>query len=109
MEVEDTRGTKIIRKNETRRADVLEKDADVNEDADLNKDKTTNKKDEVKVVGESSRSLSFRKRIRGLSPHRRPLKDRMRNKTVSYINLLRPGPPPSRRDNKTSRRLAKRK
>ena len=90
-------------KNNKTRADVQEKDADVNED------KTTNGEDEVKVVGESSRSLSFRERMRGLSPHRRPLKDRMRDKTVSYIDLLRPGPPPSRRDDETSRRLAKRK
>ena len=96
-------------KNNKTRADVQEKDADVNEDAHLNEEKTTNEEGEVKVVGESSRSLSFRERMRGLLPHRRPLKDRMRDKTVSYIDLLRPGPPPSRRDDETSRRLAKRK
>jgi hypothetical protein len=73
---------------------VLEKAADVNENFDLNEDKTTNRKDKVKVVGEYSRSLSFCKRMRGLSPHCRPLKDRMRDETISYIDLLRLGPPP---------------
>jgi hypothetical protein len=38
--------------------------------------------------------------LQGLSPHRRPLKERMRDKTVSYFDLLRPDPPPSRRDDK---------
>ena len=61
------------------------------------------------MVSESSRSLSFCERMRGLWPYRRPLKDRMRDKTVSYVDLLRPGPPPSRRGDETSRRLAKRK
>ena len=44
-------------KNKKRRTDMLEKDIDVIEDADLNKNKTITKKDEVKVVGEYSRSL----------------------------------------------------
>jgi hypothetical protein len=90
-------------KNGEIRGDVLEKDVDVNED------KMISRKDEVKIVGESLRSLSFCKTMRGLSPHRRPLKDQMTDKTVSYVDLLRPGPPPSRRDDKTSRRLVKQK
>jgi hypothetical protein len=61
-------------KNEKRRADVLKKDTDVNQDIDLNEVKTTNKKYEVKVVGESSRSLSFCEIMRRLSPHHRPLR-----------------------------------
>jgi hypothetical protein len=60
----------------------------MNEDIDLNEDKTTNGKDEVKIVGESSRSLSFREKMRRLSPHCRPLKDRMKDKTVSNVDLL---------------------
>ena len=72
--------------------------SEANDAPDLNEDKSIDTEQEVKVVGESPRSLSFRDRMRGLSPHRRPLKDRMRDKTVSYVDLLRPGPPPSRRD-----------
>ena len=80
---------KQYEKNEKRQTDVPEKDDDLDED------KSNETEQEVKVVGESSKSLSFRERMRGLSPHRRPLNDRMRDKTISYINLLRPGLPPS--------------
>ena len=76
-------------KNEKRHANVLEKDVDLGED----KPKET--EEEVKVVSESLGYLSIREMMRGLSPHRRPLKDRMRDKIVSYIDLLRSGPPPS--------------
>jgi hypothetical protein len=58
------------------------------EDVNLNKDKTTHRKDEVQLVSESLRSLSFRERVRGISPHRRPRENRMRDKTVSYVDLL---------------------
>ena len=47
------------------------------------------------MVGESSRSLTFHERMKRLSPHCCPLKDRMKDKIVSYVDLLRPGPPPS--------------
>ena len=93
---------KQYEENEKRRADVLEKDDDLNEEKSKDMDK------DVKVVGKSSRSLLFHKRMRRLSPHCRPLKNRMRDKTVFYVDLLRPGPPPSTRDDETSRRLAKR-
>lgn len=68
-------------KNEKRRADVLEKDATrcMNNEADdaakLNEYKSNDKEKDVKVVGESSRSLSFRKRMKGLSSHSHPLKE----------------------------------
>ena len=74
-------------------------------DTDLGEDKPKETKQKVKVVGESSKSHSFRERIRGLSPYHLPLKDRMRDKTVSYMDLLRPGPPPS----ESSKTYAKRK
>ena len=61
-------------KNENIRLDVLLKDVDVIEDANLNEKKSKDKKKEIKVVGESSRFLSFCERMRGLSPHRRTLK-----------------------------------
>ena len=77
--------------------------------ANLNEQKSINTKKEVNVIGKSSKSLLFYKKMKGLSWHRHSLKDRMRDKTVSYVDLLRPGPPPSRRDNekksKASRRL----
>ena len=45
---------------------MLEKDVDLNEEIDLIEDKTTNMKVEVKVIDESSRSLSFRERMKHL-------------------------------------------
>ena len=69
-------------KNDKRQANMQEKDEtkcmnnEANDTTDLNEDKSINTEQEIKVVGESSRSLSFRDRMRGLSPHRRPLKDR---------------------------------
>jgi hypothetical protein len=80
---------KQYEKKEKRQKDIPEKDAD------LEQDKSNETEQEVKVEGESSKSTSFREGMRGLSPHRRPLKDRMRDKTVSYMDLLRLGPPPS--------------
>ena len=68
--------------------------SEANDAADLNEDKSINTKQEVKVVGKSSRSLSFCERMKGLSLHRRPLKDRMKDKMISYVDLLRLGPPP---------------
>ena len=91
------------------RVNVLEKHVDVIEDADLNEAKSKDNEKEVKNVGVSSRFLLFRERMRGLSLHRCPPKDRMRDKTVSYVDLLRTDPPPSRRNDETSRRFAKRK
>ena len=67
---------------------MLDKDVNVIEDVDLNEEKSKNGEKEVKVVGKSSRSLSFREKMRGISPHSRPLKDRMRDKMVSYVDLL---------------------
>ena len=89
--------------------DVQENDVGVNECAIVNEEKTINMDDEVTEVGESSKSLLFRKRMRGLEPHHLPLKDRLKDKTVSYIDLFQPSPPPSRRDDDTSRRMTKRK
>ena len=73
-------------KNDKRWADVPEKAADVNEDVDLNEDKSINMEEEVKV-GKSLRSLSFCEKMKSLSPHGRSLKDRMRDKTVSYVEM----------------------
>ena len=64
-------------------------------DADLDENKSKETKQEVKMEGESSKFLSFCERMRGLSQHRCPLKDQMKDKTVSYMDLFRPGPPAS--------------
>jgi hypothetical protein len=74
-------------------------------DADLDEDKSNETEEEVKVEGESSKSISFRERMRALPLHHLPLKDRKRDKTISYMDLLRPGPPPS----ESSKKYAKRK
>lgn len=47
--------------------------SEANEATDLNEDKSIDTEHEVKVVGESLRSLSFCERMKILSPHRHPL------------------------------------
>ena len=54
--------------------------------------------EEVKDVADPSKALSFRKKMKRLSPHCLPLKERMKDRTISYVDLLRPDPLP-RRDN----------
>ena len=54
--------------------------------------------EEVKDVADPSRALSFREKMKRLSPHRLPLKERIKDRTISYVDLLRPDPLP-RRDN----------
>jgi hypothetical protein len=87
-----TREEQKQREQKKRQEDVPEKDADLDEE------------EEVKVVGESSKSLSFCERMRALPPHHLPLKDRKRVKTISYMDLLRPGPPPSDSSKKYEKR-----
>jgi hypothetical protein len=62
-------------------------------DADLDEDKSNKTKEEVKVEGESSKPILFRKWMRALLPYHLPFKDRKKDKTISYMDLLRPGPP----------------
>ena len=90
-------------KNDKRLADVLMKDATrcMNGEADgavdLNEDTSIDTEKFVKVIGKSSRYLLFRKMMKKLSLYCRPLKYRMKDKSVLYVDLLRPGPPPSSR------------
>ena len=92
MEVEGAGGVERYAKNDKRQADVLEKDAtrsmngEADDAIDLNKNKSIDTEEEVKVVGKSLRSLSSRERMKRLSPHRHPLKDRMNDKTIFYVN-----------------------
>jgi hypothetical protein len=92
---------KQCEKKEKRHEDVLEKDADLDEE----KSNETEEEEEVKVVGESSKSLLLRELMRALPPHHLLLKDRKKDKTVSYMDLLQRGPPPS----ESSKKYAKRK
>jgi hypothetical protein len=82
-------------------ADIWLKPGDVNDNSiDI---------EEVKVAGESSKTLSFRKKMRRLSPHRLPLKERKKDRMISYVDLLRPNPLPKidpRRKPGTSTMLA---
>jgi hypothetical protein len=55
---------------------------------DLNEDKLIDTEEEIKVVGESLRFWLFREMMKGLLPHRRTLKDHMKVKIISYINLF---------------------
>ena len=40
------------------------------------------------MVGKSLRSLSFHEKMKRLSPHRSPLKDRMKDKMVHCVDIL---------------------
>ena len=65
---------------------MLEKDAtmcmysEAGDAAELNKEESNHMEKEIKVLDESSRPLLFCEKIKGLSPHRCPLKDRMKDK-----------------------------
>ena len=74
-------------------------------DHDLDEDNSKETKQEVKVKGESSKSLSSCQMMRALPLYHLPLKDRMRDKIISYRDLLRPGPLPS----ESSKKCAKQK
>ena len=39
-----------------------------------------------------TKALSFSEMMKRLSPHRLPLKERMKDRTINYIELLRPDP-----------------
>ena len=51
---------------------------------------------EAEPMAEATKVLSFRERMKRLSPHRLPLKERMKDRTISYVDLLRPNPLPTR-------------
>ena len=56
--------------------------------------------EEIKDVVDPSRALSFRKKLKRLSPHRLPLKERMKDRTISYVDLFHPDLlPPRANDN----------
>jgi hypothetical protein len=83
-------------------ADILQKPDDVDmEDNSIDIE-------EVKVTGESSRTLPFCKKMKGLSPHWLLLKEQMKERTISYVDLLRPDPLPPRMDPRRKPRVSTR-
>ena len=80
---------------------------------DVDNDDNSEDVEEVNIVVESSKTLSFHEKMKRLSPHRLPLKERMKDRTISYVDLLQPDPLPPRTDDEwkpqSSRRLARRK
>ena len=64
-------------------------------------------------MAELTKALLFSKRMKRLSPHQLPLKERMKDQTISYVDFLRPDPLPARLEedpmSRVSRRLALRK
>ena len=50
----------------------------------------------TKPMAGLTKDLSFHERMKRLSPHRLPLKERMKDRTISYVDLLRPDPLPTR-------------
>ena len=55
----------------------------------MNGEKESNDKEqEVKDVADPPRTLSFCEKIKKLSPHCLPLKERMKDCTISYVDLL---------------------
>ena len=88
---------------------------DLNDMIDLNADRNVDVEDTlidikiVKVAEESSKILPIRKKMRGLLPHRLTLKERMKDRTISDVDLLHPNPLPKmdpRRKPRASTRLA---
>ena len=78
---------------------------------DVDSDDNSDDVEEVNIAMESSKTLSFRERMKRLLPHRLPLKEQMKDQTISYVDLLRSDPLPPRTNNEwkpqSSRRLAR--
>lgn len=91
-------------KNNKIQTDVLEKnatkwvDVEANDAINLSVHKSINVEEKIKMIAKSLRSTLFREMKKRLSPHRHPLKNRVKDWTIYYVNLLQPGPPPSRPD-----------
>ena len=62
----------------------------------------------TKPIAEVTEVLSFRERMKRLSPHWLPLKVRMKDQTMSYIDLLRPDPLPIRLEQDPMPRVSRR-
>ena len=76
-------------------------------------EESNDKEHKVKDVVDPLKTLSFRERMKKLSPHCLPLKERVKDQLISNVDLLRLDPYPARSDKdlvpRESRRLAVRK
>ena len=61
-----------------------------------NEEESNDVEQEVEPMAEATKVLSFCERMKRLSPHRLPLKERMKDSTISYVDLLCPDPLPTR-------------
>ena len=77
-----------------KREDVVEREEDAVEEREEveDEDNTVDEEEEVNEAVDSSKPLSFCESMRGLSPHPLPLRERMKDRTISYVDLLRPNP-----------------
>ena len=58
---------------------------------DMDNDEESNDVEQgIEPMAELTEVLSFCERMKRLSPHRLPLKERMKEQTISYVDLLRP-------------------
>jgi hypothetical protein len=75
-----------------RKEDVVAREVDAVEEREEveDEDNTVDKQEEVTEAVDSSQPLSFCESMRGLSPHPLPLGERMKDRTISYVDLLRP-------------------
>ena len=65
----------------------------------INGDAESNDKDkERKDVADPPKTSSFREKMKKLSPHRLPLKEWMKDQSISYVDLFRPDPYSARAD-----------
>ena len=73
------------------REDVVEREEDAVEEREEVEDEVNmvGEEEEVKKAVEKPKPFSFRESMQGLSPHRLPLKERMKDQTISYVDLLR--------------------
>ena len=74
-----------------------------------NEEKSNDVEQVVEPMAEATKVFSFHERMKRLSPHRLPLKERMKDRTINYVDLLHPNPLPTRVEDpipQVSRRLA---
>ena len=77
-----------------RREDVVERKEDAVEEREEveDEDNMVDEEEEVKEAVEKPKPFSFHESMRGLSPHCLPFQERMKDQTISYVDLLRPDP-----------------
>ena len=54
---------------------------------------TVDEEEEVKEAVEESKQITVKEMFRNLSPHRLPYRERIKDRSISYVDLLCPDPP----------------